>query len=76
MIVGRPDCRDTWVRLSLPKTQTRSVRERLRELVAELRRFGYRGLSWLLARQGHMANREKCYHTYAEEKLIQGRGFD
>ena len=52
------------------------MRERLRELVAELRRFGYRGLSWLLARQGHMANREKCYHTYAEEKLIQGRGFD
>ena len=31
-----------------------TVRQRLRELAAERRRFGYRRLGWLLAREGHV----------------------
>ena len=36
-----------------------TVRQRLRELAAERRRFGYRRLGWLLAREGHVMNRKK-----------------
>jgi putative transposase len=32
------------------------VRQRLRELAAERRRFGYRRLGWLLAREGRAIN--------------------
>jgi putative transposase len=31
-----------------------TVRQRLRELAAERRRFGYRRLGWLLVREGHV----------------------
>ena len=50
-----------------------SVRERLRELAAERRRFGYRRLGWLLAREGHVMNRKKLYRIYREEKLMVRR---
>jgi putative transposase len=48
-------------------------RERLRELAAERRRFGYRPLGWLLAREGHVMNRKKLYRIYREEKLMVRR---
>src|SRR5229473_1624603 len=50
-----------------------TVRQRLRELAAERRRFGYRGLGWLLAREGHVMNRKKLYRIYREEKLMVRR---
>lgn len=50
-----------------------STRERLRELAAERRRFGYRRLGWLLAREGHVINRKKLYRIYREEKLMVRR---
>jgi putative transposase len=51
------------------------VRQRLRELAAERRRFGYRRLGWLLAREGHVMNRKKLYRIYSEEKLtVRRRG--
>jgi putative transposase len=50
-----------------------AVRERLRELAAERRRFGYRRLGWLLAREGHVMNRKKLYRIYREEKLMVRR---
>src|SRR5689334_6085535 len=50
-----------------------AARERLRELVAERRRFGYRRLGWLLAREGHVMNRKKLYRIYREEKLMVRR---
>jgi putative transposase len=48
-------------------------RERLRELAAERRRFGYRRLGWLLAREGHVMNHKKLYRIYHQEKLMVRR---
>jgi len=50
-----------------------TVRQRLRELAAERRRFGYRRLGWLLAREGHVMNRKKLYRIYRKEKLMVRR---
>jgi putative transposase len=49
------------------------VRQRLRELAAQRRRFGYRRLGWLLAREGRRMNRKKLYRLYREEKLMVRR---
>lgn len=49
------------------------MRQRLRELAAERRRFGYRRLGWLLAREGQAMNRKKLYRIYREEKLMVRR---
>ncbi len=49
------------------------LRQRLRELAAERRRFGYRRLGWLLEREGHAMNRKKLYRLYREEKLMVRR---
>jgi hypothetical protein len=45
------------------------VRERLRELAATRRRFGYRRLQILLRREGFMVNHKRVYRLYREEKL-------
>ena len=45
------------------------IRQRLRELAAERRRFGYRRLHLLLLREGTVVNRRKLYRLYKEEKL-------
>jgi putative transposase len=50
-----------------------ALRQRLRELAAERRRFGYRRLGWLLAREGHSMNSKKLYRLYREEKLMVRR---
>jgi putative transposase len=48
---------------------------RLRELAAERRRFGYRRLGILLAREGIRLNHMKLRRLYAEEKLqVRRRG--
>jgi putative transposase len=47
-----------------------AIRERLRELAAERRRFGYRRLGWMLAREGHPINHKKLYRIYREERLM------
>src|SRR5580700_4997945 len=49
------------------------VRQRLRELAAQRRRFGYRRLGWLLAREGCRMNHKKLYRLYREEKLMVRR---
>jgi len=49
------------------------VRQRLRELAAERRRFGYRRLGWMLAREGHAMNHKKLYRLYREERLMVRR---
>ena len=49
------------------------LRRRLRELAQERRRFGYRRLGWLLAREGHAMNHKKLYRLYREEKLMVRR---
>ncbi len=46
------------------------LRQRLRELAAVRRRFGYRRLHILLRREGTVMNRKKLYRLYREERLM------
>jgi putative transposase len=46
-----------------------ALRERLRGLAAERRRFGYRRLHVLLRHEGHALNRKKTQRLYREEGL-------
>ena len=50
-----------------------TVRQRLRDLAAQRRRFGYRRLGWMLAREGHAMNHKKLYRLYHEERLMVRR---
>ena len=51
------------------------IRERLRQLAAERRRFGYRRLHILLAREGVRLNHKKLRRLYREERLqVRRRG--
>ena len=51
------------------------LRQRLRELAAERRRFGYRRLGYLLAREGISPNHKKLLRIYREECLrVRRRG--
>jgi putative transposase len=49
------------------------LRQRLRELAQERRRFGYRRLGWLLRREGRAMNHKKLYRLYRAEKLMVRR---
>ena len=52
-----------------------ALRQRLRELAAERRRFGYRRLGYLLARAGIAPNHKKLLRIYREEGLrVRRRG--
>ena len=52
-----------------------ALRERLRELASERRRFGYRRLHILLRREGIEVNHKKLYRLYKEERLtVRKRG--
>jgi putative transposase len=50
-----------------------ALRQRLRELAAERRRFGYRRLGWMLEREGCPMNHKRLYRLYCEEKLMVRR---
>ena len=50
-----------------------ALRARLKELASQRRRFGYRRLGLLLARQGIRINRKKLYRLYHEERLMVRR---
>jgi putative transposase len=51
------------------------LRERLKELAQERRRFGYRRLHVLLRREGHVVNRKRVQRLYREERLtVRRRG--
>jgi putative transposase len=49
------------------------LRERLKALAQERRRFGYRRLYVLLRREGHAVNRKRVHRLYREEKLTVRR---
>ncbi len=52
-----------------------SLRERLKALAQERRRFGYRRLHVLLRREGHAVNRKRVQRLYREEELtVRRRG--
>jgi putative transposase len=56
-----------------PVADAPEVRQRLRDLAGERRRFGYRRLGVLLAREGMMMNHKKLYRLYCEEGLTVRR---
>jgi len=56
-----------------PEPGDANVRERLRRLAAERRRFGYRRLGVLLEREGVRMNKKKLYRLYREEGLAVRR---
>jgi len=49
------------------------VRERLKALANERRRFGYRRLHVLLRREGHAINKKRVQRIYREERLMVRR---
>jgi len=52
-----------------------ALRERMKVLAHERRRFGYRRLHVLLKREGHAVNHKKLFRLYREEKLaVRRRG--
>ena len=64
MKVQRATCRYRRRRVEDP-----GLRERLRELAAIRRRFGYRRLKILLKREAFAVNHKRVYRLYVEEKL-------
>ena len=65
----------TSVRYQATRPPNTELRERLKALAAERRRFGYRRLHVLLRREGHVVNRKRVQRLYREEKLtVRRRG--
>jgi transposase InsO family protein len=61
------------VRYQSRRPSDRDLRDRMRELAAERRRFGYRRLHVLLRREGLVQNRKKTQRLYREEGLAVRR---
>jgi putative transposase len=67
-------CRMT-MRYETVRADDAALRERMRAIAHERRRFGYRRLHVLLRREGHLVNHKKLFRLYREEKLtVRRRG--
>jgi putative transposase len=55
------------------RREEKALRERLRELAVERRRFGYRRLAVLLGREGWAVNWKRVYRVYRGEHLQVGK---
>jgi putative transposase len=65
----------TSVRYQAIRPDDEELRERLKALAQERRRFGYRRLHILLRREGHAINRKRVQRLYREERLtVRRRG--
>ena len=65
----------TMVRYRSRRGDDAGIRERMRALAGERRRFGYRRLHWLLGREGMTINHKKFRRLYREERLqVRRRG--
>jgi putative transposase len=63
------------VRYRSTRPDDAALRERLKALAHERRRFGYRRLHVLLRREGHAVNRKRVQRLYREERLtVRRRG--
>ena len=63
------------VRYQASRPGDTELRDRLKVLACERRRFGYRRLYVLLRREGHAVNRKRVQRLYREEKLtVRRRG--
>jgi putative transposase len=61
------------VRYRFTRSLDTALRERLRTLAGQRRRFGYRRLAILLTREGFMCNIKKIRRIYREEQLMVTR---
>jgi putative transposase len=61
------------VRYRLRRPDDPKLRERLKALAHERRRFGYRRLHVLLRREGYRVNHKRVYRLYREERLLVRR---
>lgn len=67
-------CRMT-MRYQALRTDDVALRERMKAIAHERRRFGYRRLHVLLRREGHQVNHKRLFRIYREEKLaVRRRG--
>ena len=67
-------CRMT-IRYETRRSDDYDLRERMKALAHDRRRFGYRRLHVLLRDEGHLVNHERLYRLYREEKLtVRKRG--
>jgi putative transposase len=67
-------CRMT-VRYESTRPDDRDLRERMKAIAHERRRFGYRRVHILLKREGYLVNHKKLLRLYREEKLaVRRRG--
>src|SRR3954466_2310510 len=67
-------CRMT-MRYQTTRADDTSLRQRMRAIAQERRRFGYRRLHVLLKREGYLINHKKLFRLYREEKLtVRRRG--
>ena len=65
----------TSVRYQATRPDDGALRDRLKALAQERRRFGYRRLHVMLRREGHAVNRKRVQRIYREEKLtVRRRG--
>ncbi len=65
----------TSVRYRSTRSPDAMLRDRLRVLAHERRRFGYRRLHVLLRREGHLVNHKRVWRLYREERLaVRRRG--
>ena len=63
------------MRYQVERPDDGELRERLKALAQERRRFGYRRLHVLLRREGHAVNRKRVQRLYREERLtVRRRG--
>ena len=66
-------CVRMMVRYCSRRPQDTELRERLRLLAHERRRFGYRRLHVLLRREGFIVNHKRLFRIYREERLMVRR---
>ncbi|WP_246755780.1 IS3 family transposase [Bradyrhizobium sp. CCBAU 53338] len=67
-------CRMT-MRYRTTRADDAGVRQRMRAIALERRRFGYRRLHVLLKREGYLINHKKLFRLYREERLtVRRRG--
>ncbi len=65
----------TSVRYQATRVDDGALRDRLKALAQERRRFGYRRLHVMLRREGHAVNKKRVQRIYREEKLtVRRRG--
>ena len=63
------------VRYKSTRPDDHDLRERMKAIAHERRRFGYRRVHILLKREGYMVNHKKLFRLYREEKLaVRRRG--